>query len=74
MKREFSALQEQAFDLLVCGGGIYGAWTVYDATLRGLKAALVAPALGWDEAAINREIEACRGAINQPLTHRSLMG
>lgn len=42
MKREFSRLQSaQPFDLLVCGGGIYGAWTAYDAALRGLKVALV---------------------------------
>src|SRR5512135_3100861 len=40
MKREFSALQNE-FDLLICGGGIYGAWTAYDAALRGLKVALV---------------------------------
>jgi glycerol-3-phosphate dehydrogenase len=40
MKRDFSALNGE-FDLLVCGGGIYGAWTAYDATLRGLKVALV---------------------------------
>ena len=41
MKREFSALSDTQFDLLVCGGGIYGAWTAYDAALRGLKVALV---------------------------------
>ncbi len=40
MKRNFSALNDE-FDLLVCGGGIYGAWTAYDAALRGLKVALV---------------------------------
>ena len=40
MKRDFAALQDE-FDLLVCGGGIYGAWTAYDAALRGLKVALV---------------------------------
>jgi glycerol-3-phosphate dehydrogenase len=40
MKRDFAALQNE-FDLLVCGGGIYGAWTAYDAALRGLKVALV---------------------------------
>jgi glycerol-3-phosphate dehydrogenase len=40
MKRDFSALNGE-FDVLVCGGGIYGAWTAYDATLRGLKVALV---------------------------------
>jgi len=41
MKRDFTALQDGAFDLLVVGGGIYGAWTAYDAALRGLKVALV---------------------------------
>lgn len=41
MKRDFTALQNQHFDLLVCGGGIYGAWTAYDAGLRGLKVAIV---------------------------------
>ncbi len=40
MKRDFSALNGE-FDVLVCGGGIYGAWTAYDAALRGLKVALV---------------------------------
>jgi glycerol-3-phosphate dehydrogenase len=40
MKRDFPALHGE-FDLLVCGGGIYGAWTAYDAALRGLKVALV---------------------------------
>ena len=41
MKRVFSSLQDQQFDLLICGGGIYGAWTAYDAALRGLKVAIV---------------------------------
>jgi glycerol-3-phosphate dehydrogenase len=41
MNRDFSKLENQSFDLLVCGGGIYGAWTAYDAALRGLKVALV---------------------------------
>jgi FAD dependent oxidoreductase. len=27
--------------VLICGGGIYGAWTAYDAALRGLKVAIV---------------------------------
>ena len=40
MKRDFSALEGE-FDLLVCGGGIYGAWVAYDAALRGLRVVLV---------------------------------
>lgn len=41
MKRNFSLLAGRQFDLLVCGGGIYGAWTAYDAALRGLSVAIV---------------------------------
>jgi glycerol-3-phosphate dehydrogenase len=41
MKRDFAALRDGPFDLLVVGGGIYGAWTAYDAALRGLRVALV---------------------------------
>ena len=41
MKRDFASLQNKHFDLLVCGGGVYGAWTAYDAALRGLKVAIV---------------------------------
>ena len=41
MKRDFSILASRQFDLLVCGGGIYGAWTAYDAALRGLSVAIV---------------------------------
>jgi len=41
MQRDFSQLNNQHFDVLICGGGIYGAWTAYDATLRGLKVAIV---------------------------------
>jgi len=36
-----SALAGERFDILVVGGGIYGAWTAYDAALRGLRVALV---------------------------------
>jgi glycerol-3-phosphate dehydrogenase len=41
MKRDFTQLAGRHFDVLVCGGGIYGAWTAYDAALRGLKVAIV---------------------------------
>jgi glycerol-3-phosphate dehydrogenase len=39
--RDFARLADRHFDVLVCGGGIYGAWTAYDAALRGLKVAIV---------------------------------
>ena len=41
MIRNFRALSEQTFDLLVIGGGIFGAFAAWDATLRGLSVALV---------------------------------
>ncbi len=41
MERNFAGLIDRKFDLLVCGGGIYGAWTAYDAALRGLSVAIV---------------------------------
>ena len=41
MQRNFSKLRHGPFDLLVIGGGIYGAWTAYDAALKGYKVALV---------------------------------
>ena len=41
MKREFGKLAGGPFDVLVVGGGIYGAWIAYDASLRGLRVALV---------------------------------
>jgi glycerol-3-phosphate dehydrogenase len=41
LKRDFEQLRDGPFDLLVIGGGAYGAWTALDAALRGLKVALV---------------------------------
>ncbi|MGH8462377.1 MAG: FAD-dependent oxidoreductase [Stenotrophobium sp.] len=39
--RDIAALKSRHYDLLVIGGGIYGAWTAYDAARRGLSVALV---------------------------------
>jgi glycerol-3-phosphate dehydrogenase len=41
MNRDFQRLANGPFDLLVIGGGVYGAWTALDAALRGLKVAIV---------------------------------
>jgi glycerol-3-phosphate dehydrogenase len=41
MKRNVKLLADSPFDVLVIGGGIYGAWTAYDAALRGLRVAIV---------------------------------
>jgi glycerol-3-phosphate dehydrogenase len=41
MRRRFCDLKRRQFDLLVVGGGVYGAWTAYDAALRGLSTLLI---------------------------------
>jgi glycerol-3-phosphate dehydrogenase len=41
MKRNLQNLASQEFDVLIIGGGIYGATTAWEAALRGLKVALV---------------------------------
>jgi glycerol-3-phosphate dehydrogenase len=41
MRRQPRQLAAGRFDLLVIGGGICGAWTAYEAALRGLRVALV---------------------------------
>ncbi len=41
MKRRLDRLSDAAFDVLVVGGGITGAFVAWDATLRGLSVALV---------------------------------
>ncbi len=41
MQRNLAALSNQSFDLLVIGGGMYGACVAWEATLRGLSVALV---------------------------------
>lgn len=41
MRRDPAALAARPFDLLVIGGGIYGAIAAWDATLRGLSVAVI---------------------------------
>ena len=41
MKRNLPALANESFDVLIVGGGAFGAAAAWDATLRGLKVALV---------------------------------
>ena len=61
MIRDPQAL-EQEFDLLVVGGGIYGAWTAWDAALRGLRTALV-EAGDWAEATSSRSSKLLHGGL-----------
>jgi glycerol-3-phosphate dehydrogenase len=41
VKRDLAALTEQEFDLVIVGGGIFGACAAWDAAQRGLSVALV---------------------------------
>lgn len=41
LQRNVAGLRDGRFDLLVVGGGIYGAWTAADAAARGLRVALI---------------------------------
>jgi len=39
--RDLQQLTQETYDVLIIGGGIYGAWALWDATNRGMKAALI---------------------------------
>ncbi|MBN2030715.1 glycerol-3-phosphate dehydrogenase/oxidase [bacterium] len=41
MKRELEKLSDRIYDLVIVGGGIYGATAAWDAVLRGLSVALI---------------------------------
>ncbi|MEE4310670.1 MAG: glycerol-3-phosphate dehydrogenase/oxidase [candidate division KSB1 bacterium] len=41
MKRDLQKLADEVFDIVVVGAGIYGAAAAWDASLRGLKVALI---------------------------------
>ena len=68
MKCDFSSLTGRHFDLLVCGGGIYGAWTAYDAALRGLSVALVEQG-DWASATSSASTKLIHGGLRYLETH-----
>lgn len=41
MKRNLTKLAQQQYDVIIVGGGIYGAWAAWDAGLRGFSVALL---------------------------------
>ena len=41
MKRDLKTLANDEFDLVIIGGGMFGACIAWEATLRGLSVALV---------------------------------
>src|SRR2546429_8055533 len=41
MQRNLNALADKQFDIVIVGGGIFGACAAWDAALRGLSVALV---------------------------------
>ena len=41
MKRDVESLRKDLFDLVVVGGGVYGAWTAYHAASSNIKTALI---------------------------------
>jgi glycerol-3-phosphate dehydrogenase len=41
VKRELKALSERPFDILIVGGGAFGAAAAWDASLRGLRVAII---------------------------------
>ncbi len=41
MKRDLNELANNEFDIIIVGGGIYGVMTAWDASLRGLRVALI---------------------------------
>ncbi|MEK6735410.1 MAG: glycerol-3-phosphate dehydrogenase/oxidase [Pseudomonadota bacterium] len=68
MNRQFSSLRNRSFDLLVCGGGIYGAWTAYDAALRGLTVAIVEQG-DWGSATSSASSKLIHGGLRYLETH-----
>ncbi len=41
LQRKLAELRDASFDVLIIGGGIYGAWAALDAARRGLRTALI---------------------------------
>src|SRR5437867_4420400 len=75
MKRDLPALADGVFDVLVIGGGIFGAGIARDAALRGLRVALVDKADFASGTSSHRVLSPARALIKEPaLDRRGLRG
>ncbi|HUG42751.1 MAG TPA: FAD-dependent oxidoreductase [Acidobacteriota bacterium] len=62
MLRDLEIMQDRLYDVLVVGGGIYGACVAWDATLRGLSVALVEKA-DFGHAASSNSLKIMHGGL-----------
>jgi len=62
MKRNLAILANANFDVLIIGGGIYGAWTAWDAAQRGLSVALVEKG-DWGGATSSNSLKIMHGGL-----------
>jgi glycerol-3-phosphate dehydrogenase len=62
MERNLASMAQRPYDLLVIGGGIYGACVAWDGVLRGLRVALVERA-GYGEATSANSLKTLHGGL-----------
>ena len=62
MQRDLNALAETSFDVVVIGGGIYGAFTAWDAARRGLSVALIEQG-DWGGATSSNSLKIAHGGL-----------